>query len=267
VLEAPVKYKRTLDEVRRGVWNTARRAGATALATELKGSRFALWRNADKLTDSQQAKLAWVATLNGPLYRAWLLKEELRQVSAVKGEAGIALLAHWLAWAARCQIPAFVKLARTIRTTYLTALHATLRLKVSNAIAESTNTKLRVLMRVAFGYRDTEALIAQQRCWTGAVCARSYPGARWPHRPPPQWWASRLALASSPPFPGALPPGPPALPPGMGGVDGSGWLSPRSDTRRAAERGRGVQGRLRRRKRWPAGAGRAGACSKGAGLP
>ena len=69
-----------LDEVRREVWNDARRAGQTAVAKALKGVRFALWKNPETLTDRQEAKLASVATLNQSLYRAYLLKEELRQV-------------------------------------------------------------------------------------------------------------------------------------------------------------------------------------------
>jgi len=34
-----------LDQVRRQTWNTARRAGETAVAKELKDARFALWKN------------------------------------------------------------------------------------------------------------------------------------------------------------------------------------------------------------------------------
>jgi transposase len=34
-----------LDEIRREVWNEARRAGEIALAKDLKGARFALWKN------------------------------------------------------------------------------------------------------------------------------------------------------------------------------------------------------------------------------
>jgi transposase len=34
-----------LDEVRREVWNDARRNGQRALATQLKGARYALWKN------------------------------------------------------------------------------------------------------------------------------------------------------------------------------------------------------------------------------
>jgi transposase len=158
-----------LDEVRREVWNAARQSGATAHAKQLKGARFALWKNPDRLTGRQRATLAWVATVNRPLYRAWLLKEELRQVFALKGEAGIALLRHWLGWASRCRIEPFVKLARSIRA-HLHDIHATLKTGLSNAIVESTNTKLRLLMRVAFGYRDTDALIAMAMLDRGGLC-------------------------------------------------------------------------------------------------
>jgi hypothetical protein len=44
--------------VRRQVWNEARRAGNTQLAAELKGARFALWKNAGNLTQRQKLKLA-----------------------------------------------------------------------------------------------------------------------------------------------------------------------------------------------------------------
>ena len=69
-----------LDKVRREVWNEARRQGQADAARELKGARFALWKNPENLTDRQQAKLADLERLNRPLYRAYLLKEQLRQI-------------------------------------------------------------------------------------------------------------------------------------------------------------------------------------------
>ena len=48
-----------LDDVRRAVWNEARRSGNKQLAKQLKGARFALWKKPENLTDRQeQAKLA-----------------------------------------------------------------------------------------------------------------------------------------------------------------------------------------------------------------
>jgi transposase len=57
-----------LDEVRREVWNEARRAGQTALARDLKGARFALWKNPENLTGRQQAKLSTIQHTNRRLY-------------------------------------------------------------------------------------------------------------------------------------------------------------------------------------------------------
>jgi transposase len=64
-----------LDEIRREVWNEARRSGQTAQARELKGARFALWKNPERLTERQQAKLSDIQHSNRRLYRAYLLKE------------------------------------------------------------------------------------------------------------------------------------------------------------------------------------------------
>lgn len=51
---------------------------------------------------------------NARLYRAYLLKEQLRMVFAAEGRPGRSLLAGWIARARRSRIPEFVKLAKTI---------------------------------------------------------------------------------------------------------------------------------------------------------
>ena len=158
-----------LDEVRREVWNDARRAGQTAVAKALKGARFALWKNPENLTDRQEAKLASVAKLNQPLYRAYLLKEELRQVFRLKWEEGKQLLKEWLQWARRCRIRPFVHLAKSI-SARRADIEATLALGLSNALVESTNTKIRLLMRQAFGFRDPAALIGLALLSLGGLC-------------------------------------------------------------------------------------------------
>jgi len=77
-----------LDEVRRGVWNAARRTGQTAEAKALKGARFCLWRNPEDLSGRQRSRLAQIAQTNEPLYRAYLLKEQLRQALKLPLEQG-----------------------------------------------------------------------------------------------------------------------------------------------------------------------------------
>ena len=158
-----------LDEVRRDVWNQARRSGMTEHASELKGARFALWKNPEDLTRRQRGKLATIAKTNSPLYRAYLLKEQLRVAIRTKGVLSLTMLDEWLAWAARCRIPAFVELGRKIRR-HLSGIEAAMLHKVSNALVESTNTKLRVLHRMAFGFREPEHLIALALLDRGGYC-------------------------------------------------------------------------------------------------
>lgn len=84
-------------------------------------------------------------------------------------EDAIALLDAWLAWASRSKIPAFVKLARTIRE-HKTRIHAALVHGLSNARVESMNQKLRLIMRRAFGFRSIEALIGLAMLAHGGLC-------------------------------------------------------------------------------------------------
>ena len=165
-----------LDEVRRQAWNTARgavtrrRAGrATGDARALKHARYALWKNPDNLTVKQQAKLAWIAKTDPALYRAYLLKEGLRHVFAVKGAAGKEALDRWISWARRCRIPAFVALQRRI-VKHRAAIDAALDHGLSNGLIESTNTKIRLITRQAFGFKHPSALIALAMLSLGGYC-------------------------------------------------------------------------------------------------
>jgi transposase len=108
-------------------------------------------------------------TSTGTSTKAYLLKEELRLVFKLKGARAVALLDAWLSWARRCRIPAFVKLARSI-TDHRAGIQATLLYGLSNGLVESVNTKLRLLTRIAFGFRSPEALIALAMLALGGLC-------------------------------------------------------------------------------------------------
>ena len=165
-----------LDEVRREAWNTARgavrqrRAGrASGTAKALKHARYALWKNPENLTERQTEKLAWIAKTDPRLHRAYLLKEGLRHVFVVKGEDGKEALDRWISWARRCRIPSFVALQRRI-VKHRATINATLDHGLSNGLIESTNTKIRLLTRLAFGFRSPEALIGLAMLALGGYC-------------------------------------------------------------------------------------------------
>ncbi|BBX95885.1 hypothetical protein MLAC_17100 [Mycobacterium lacus] len=167
-----------LDAERRRAWNDARTLARTEAkwgrgrpakntaprpgherARRLKGARYALWKNPEDLSERQTAKLAWIAKTDPRLYRAYLLKEGLRHVFSVKGEEGKQALDRWISWARRCRIPVFVELAGRI-VRHRQAIDAALDHGLSQGLIESTNTKIRVLTRVAFGFHNPAALIA-----------------------------------------------------------------------------------------------------------
>ena len=148
-----------LDQVRCEVWNEARRQGNLELARELKGARFAVWKNPENLTDRQAAKLATIQQTNARLYRAYLLKEQLRQIYRLPALPAERLLERWLTWARRCRLPSFVKLARTI-SEQRDGILAAIQHGLSNARIEQINTQIRLIARRAFGFHTPQALIA-----------------------------------------------------------------------------------------------------------
>ena len=158
-----------LDEIRREVWNQARREGHKQQAKDLKGARFALWKNARKLTERQRIKLARIQQTNKPLYRAYLIAHQLREIYRVPFEEAIELLNAWLAWARRCRLPPFVKLAKTI-TEQRPGIEAAIRNGLSNARTEQVNTQLRLITRRAYGFRTPESLIALAMLSLGGLC-------------------------------------------------------------------------------------------------
>jgi transposase len=158
-----------LDEVRRQVWNEARKSGMSGHADQLKGCRYALWRNPEDLTPHQAGKLAWIAKVNTKLYRAYLMNEQLRLAIRKKGVLALAMLDGWLDWAQRCRIPAFVELGKKIRKN-IAGIEAAMLNNLSNALIESTNTKIRVLHRMALGFAKPEYLIALALLDRGGYC-------------------------------------------------------------------------------------------------
>ena len=130
-------------------------------------SEAALNRFFDELGDQRAAELThvsadmadWIAKTDPRLWRAYLLKEGLRYVFAAGGAEGKDALDRWLSWARRSRLESFVHLAKRI-TQHREAIDANLEHGLSQGLIESTNTKIRLLTRIAFGFHGPEPLIA-----------------------------------------------------------------------------------------------------------
>jgi len=150
---------RAVDDVRRAEWN-AKGKSATPEGKWLKNVRWALRKTPENLTDRQRAALAHIQQTNARLYRAYLLKEQLRALYHLDDPAHAEEhLDAWLAWAQRSKLKPFVRLARTLRR-YRDGILAAITLGLTNARLEGLHSKVRLLSHRSFGFHSAAPLIA-----------------------------------------------------------------------------------------------------------
>jgi len=150
---------RAVDQVRRDEWNAHERSH-TPEGRWVKSTRWSLLKAPEHQTFRQLATLAEVQRENRRLYRAFLLKEELRLLYHLPDPARAPEhLDAWLAWAARSRLKPFVRLARTLRE-HRDGILAAIRLGLSNGRLEGLNSKIRLISHRAFGFHSADPLIA-----------------------------------------------------------------------------------------------------------
>jgi transposase len=150
---------RAVDQVRRDEWNAHERSH-TPHGRWVKSTRWSLLKAPEHQTVRQLATLHEVSRVNQRLYRAFLLREELRLLYHLPDPAlAPAHLDAWLAWAARSQLQPFVRLARTLRE-HRDGILAAIRLELSNGRLEGLNSKIRLISHRAFGFHSADPLIA-----------------------------------------------------------------------------------------------------------
>ena len=146
-----------LDEVRRA---EVRASESIEEGRALKRTRFILHKNPWNLTNLENQKLTEVRRVNGPIYRAYLLKETLaaildgRQVNVARAK-----LAEWVSWAAHSHLKPFEKLARTVNE-HSEGILAYVQTRLSNGRTEGMNGKIRTITRRSYGFHSAENLIA-----------------------------------------------------------------------------------------------------------
>jgi transposase len=160
---------RATDQVRRDEWNAHERSHTQA-GRWVKGTRWSLLKAPSNQTIYQLATLAEVQRENRRLYRAFLLREELRLLYHLDDPSlAPEHLDAWLAWATRSRLRPFVRLARTLRE-HRDGILAAIRLGLSNGRLEGLNSKIRLISHRSFGFHSAHALIALvYLCCTGIV--------------------------------------------------------------------------------------------------
>lgn len=142
-----------IDTVRKEELAKARKTDDAELADLLHcKKKFILMQN--KQTKRREDLLQTLADLNDPIYRSMLLKEQFLAIYASRDRAAARkALREWIIAAIGSKISAFVELGRK----YFRKRHFILNYficRITTAISEGINNKIKRLKRMAYGYRD-----------------------------------------------------------------------------------------------------------------
>ena len=126
---------------------------------EIKNSRYALSKAPENLTENQEVKLALIKSKDNRLYRAYLLKESLRNLLKIK-DPSIAEkeINKWISWASRSRIDSFKSLAKKIKRHKDYILNF-IKTGISNARVEANNNKISLLVHRSYGFKNFNNMV------------------------------------------------------------------------------------------------------------
>jgi transposase len=130
--------------------------------------RGALRQPTEKHDPTRTAIIEQLRRKHPRLHRAWLLKEQLRQLYQIPAADTADHLRRWINRARRSGINAFITLAKRLRRHREGILNA-IHLQLSNSLLEGINAGIRLIQRRAHGYANLDNLIEMIHFCHGGV--------------------------------------------------------------------------------------------------
>jgi len=122
----------------------------------IKRSRWLLLRNRHNLTDKQALHLDELLTANQPLTTVYLLKAQLKELWYAPTER--IARQRWCEWyrlARESGLKPLMTFARRLKP-YVDGIVASARFRLNTSVLEGMNNRIKVIKRMAYGYRDTD---------------------------------------------------------------------------------------------------------------
>ena len=120
----------------------------------VKRAHWLLLRNPSNLKDTEQVRLAEVLEANQSLMTVYVMKEQLKALwNAPTAWAWRSAWTQWLRHARESEIPALVHFAKCLRP-YWRGILSRVRWPMHTGLVEGINNKIKVIKRIAYGYRD-----------------------------------------------------------------------------------------------------------------
>ena len=119
-----------------------------------KRSKSLLTKRYEKLTDEQKTQVRIMLDVSADLSTAYFMKEEFLNILNIQDiEKQKKELSNWILWAQDCPIKRFNDCAKTI-TNWYSGIINSLYLPYTNGFTEGCNNRIKVLKRLAYGYRN-----------------------------------------------------------------------------------------------------------------
>jgi transposase len=148
------KVNEALDSVRKNEFKDAE----DEEKKEMKHKRWIILKREYNLSSEQRNSLATIIKNNDRLYKAYLLKEQILSIFEDKKstfETICERMKFWMENVLSNDLEEFNEVINTMKN-YMFGILNYFRYGMTNAIAEGFNTKINVLKRRAFGFRDLE---------------------------------------------------------------------------------------------------------------
>ena len=122
----------------------------------MKKKRFLILSRKKNLTRAKKESLKDLMTKNDTLYKAYLLKEQILDIMDEEDEnKALKRFAKWFYNILLSQLPHFAGVAKMLQK-YSYGILNYFKHKITNAASEGFNTKINVIKRRAYGFRDLE---------------------------------------------------------------------------------------------------------------
>ena len=145
-------FSRVIDKLRAEQY----RQGDRDMQALMKKSRFLLLKNPENLTKAQRPKLKAILKNNELLSAAYILKEYLKRLWQYKyPKSAEKFLSYWCKLAYETDSDYLIKFAQMLRK-YSYGLINHCRFPIHTARLEGINNKIKVIKRMAYGFRDLE---------------------------------------------------------------------------------------------------------------
>ena len=122
----------------------------------IKRSRWLLLRNRQNLSEEQALHLDELLAINQPLTTVYLLKSQLKELwYAPSKTIARQRWREWFRLAMESGLKPLITFARRLKL-YIEGIIASARFRLQTSVLEGMNNRIKVIKRMAYGYRDTD---------------------------------------------------------------------------------------------------------------